>query len=275
VQGAVAVDALAQLCYILDNARGAEGLDVEASFSVWSSSDGRTADAQTASAFASSVAGDDDDLSQAHGTPLRAVRCTATVQGVAWATALEQQLHRILARSVRALHAIVPLQYSLAFAAVHQLRRLPNSGCVSYVSPAYMRRSTGSDVTDCGSAVGHRASLLGKCEGPNSLVDVEELLRHLSRCLPLASVVAIRRALLFLHNIGAIFAREVVAEQDEVSKTAYLQPQFLARVLWLSTRRVFKKVPFVAQGACCVAVYVLISCAVRPIHHAVVLAIRG
>ena len=81
------------------------------------------------------------------------------------------------------------------------------------------------------------------------MVDTEELVQHLMRCIPTGTPKSLRRALLFLHAVGAVHAREVCCAPGVVNDTVCLDPRFSARVLLRSTRRVHKAVPVVRRGA--------------------------
>ena len=159
--------------------------------------------------------------------------------------AVMHEVHRIMFDSVRAIHGSVPITYVGVFHALQQLKRediIPNV----YVRKEFFERRNGQ-CADLGN-VGQRSSLMHRNDGPNSYVDREEIVRHLHRCLPSASEAKLRRALVFLHWIGAVHGVEPVSPHSVLNATLYLQPQFLASVIHRSKFRLFKDLPRPENG---------------------------
>ena len=152
-----------------------------------------------------------------------------TWNGAAAAHALCGELHRLAFHCVRAIHAPVPRLYAAVSTAVQQLKADPIVDSLSQLH---------SD-----SFTSHRSSLLLQHQGPNALVDTEELVQHLLRVVPTGTPKTLRRALLFLHHVGFVHAREVCCAPGVINDTVQLDPQFSARVLQRSALRVFKSVP--------------------------------
>lgn len=179
------------------------------------------------------------DRTRAHVCEVARVVGVTVWNAPADAAAVQAELHRVAFDSTRAMHAGVPLSYIQVF---HALQQLKEQDIVSnlYVRKEYFKlRNT--VVEDVGS-VGHRSSLLFRRHGPNSYVDRDELVRHLSRCLT-ASDAKLRCALVFLHRIGALHCVEPMAPASCINLTVYLQPQFLAGVISRSRKRIFRNVP--------------------------------
>jgi hypothetical protein len=94
----------------------------------------------------------------------------------------------------------------------------------------------------------NRSSLLLRHQGSNAYTDTQEVVEHILRCVPTASDTTARRALLFFHTLGFLYARELCAPPGCVNHTLQLHPQFPARVLRWSRVRVHKDIPRPPNG---------------------------
>lgn len=94
----------------------------------------------------------------------------------------------------------------------------------------------------------HRSSLLLQHQGSNAYTDTQEVVDHILRCVPTANDTTARRALLFFHTLGFLYARELCAPPGCLNHTLQLHPQFPARVLRWSRVRVHKDIPRPPNG---------------------------